>query len=121
VAWSVLAVAYYLSPAINRVASVRNIAREIRSLQIPPQRLEVFNLHRTQVYGLGFYLDHLPAEWLPDDTTASFVAAHESISVDTLKPRARALALFPGQQLRLWALRPFTEPLEHQAATLPAN
>lgn len=107
-AWVVLLLTTYVSPAINRVATVRTVAQRIESYGPAPGELAVFYLHRNQVYGLGFYLDSLPAEWLPFASSSStqFVVARDDIAVDELHPGAHSLSLFPGQALRLWALNP---------------
>jgi hypothetical protein len=118
VAWSVLSITHYLSPEINRVASVRNVAAKVVSLGIPPEELAVFYVHRNQTFGLGYYLEHSMPEWSPENESrpASFLAAREDIQVEEIRPAARALTLFPGQRLRLWALEP-TAPTER----LPAS
>jgi hypothetical protein len=108
VAWSVLVITHYLSPAINRVASVRSVAERVESFGIPPQQLGAFYLHRNQVYGLGFYLGEAPRAWSPEigASDISAVAARDDLRVDEMKKGARAIAWFPGQRLRLWALGP---------------
>jgi 4-amino-4-deoxy-L-arabinose transferase-like glycosyltransferase len=106
VAWSVLVICYFLSPTINRVASVRSVAREVEASGILPEQLAAFHLGREQNYGLGFYLDRLPPEWSPDDPAqhASFVVARGDLRLEQLRPNALPLVLFPGQNARLWAL-----------------
>jgi len=108
VVWVVLLLTTYLSPAINRVASVRTAAQRIASYDPAPGELAVLNLHRNQVFGLGFYLEDLPPEWLPEMPAPfiQYVAARDNIPVDELHPGAHSLSLFPGQHLRLWRLRP---------------
>jgi hypothetical protein len=108
VVWVVLLLTTYLSPAINRVASMRTIAQRIASYDPAPGEVAVFYLHRNQIFGLGFYLDDLPPEWLPESPSPSiqYVAARDDIPVDELHPGAHSLSLFPGQHLRLWRLRP---------------
>ncbi len=95
----------YLSPAINRVASSRNVAARIETLGVHPARLATFYLHRNQVYGLSFYLNQPLVEWNPDTAaqSISYVAARQDLAVDELRPGARSLILFPGQNLRLWS------------------
>jgi 4-amino-4-deoxy-L-arabinose transferase-like glycosyltransferase len=108
VVWVVLLLTTYLAPAINRVATMRTIAQRIEDYEIGPEQLAVFYLHRNQVFGLGFYLEHLPPEWNPEtpDPFIRYVAAREDIAVDELEPSARPLSLFPGQRMRLWTLAP---------------
>ncbi|MBI3934660.1 MAG: glycosyltransferase family 39 protein [Acidobacteria bacterium] len=120
VAWAVLLLTTYLSPAINRVASVRTVAQRIQSYDVTPGELAVFYLHRNQVYGLGFYLDGLPPEWDPKKPSPSiqYVAARNDIAVDELHPGAHSLSLFPGQRLRLWSLSP-QSPLPFAPAGWP--
>jgi len=122
VAWVVLLLTTYFSPAINRVASMRAVAQRIESYDIAPEELAVFYLHRNQIYGLGFYLDSLPPEWLPEAPAPStnYVAARDDIAVDELHPGAHSLSLFPAQHLRLWTLRP-RAPLELAPAGWPAK
>jgi 4-amino-4-deoxy-L-arabinose transferase-like glycosyltransferase len=106
VAWTVLLFTSYLSPAINRVASVRSVADRITSYGVAPGAVQVFYLHRNQVYGLGFYLDGLPQELDPDHPApgARIVAARQDIALSDLLPGAFDRTLFPGQHLRLWVL-----------------
>ena len=122
VAWLVLLLTTYLSPAINRVASVRTAAQRIQSYRVAPDELAIFFLDRNQVYGLGYYMDGLPPEWVPEHTASdrNFLAAREDILVEHLRPGARPLSLFPGQHLRLWELAPevVTTP---QADSAPVN
>jgi hypothetical protein len=99
---------HYLSPEINRVASVRNVAARVASLGIPPSELAVFYIHRSQTFGLGYYLERSLTEWSPENSSppVSFLAARQDIRVEEIRPQARSLSLFPGQRLRLWALQP---------------
>ena len=122
VAWTVLLLTTYLSPAMNRVASVRTVAQRIESYEIAPSELGVFYLHRNQVYGLGFYLDGLPEEWAPEKPAPAirYLAARDDIAVDQLHPGAHSLSLFPGQHLRLWALAP-RAPAELAPPDWPQN
>ena len=87
---------------------MRNVAQRIASYGPAPGELAVFNLHRNQIYGLGFYLGSLPPEWLPKAPLPStqFVVARDDLAVDEMHPGAHSLRLFPGQHLRLWTLRP---------------
>ncbi len=124
VAWSVLVICYFLSPAINRVASVRSVAREVASSGTLPEQLAVFHLEREQSYGLGFYLDHLPPEWTPGDASqhASWVVARGDLRLEQFQPGAQPLVLFPGQNVRLWALGPPPAALgEPVPASLPVH
>jgi 4-amino-4-deoxy-L-arabinose transferase-like glycosyltransferase len=108
VVWVVLLLTTYLAPSINRVATMRTIAQRVEDYAIGPDQLAVFYLHRNQVFGLGFYLEHLPQEWNPEtpDPFIRYVAAREDIAVDEIEPSARPLSLFPGQRMRLWTLAP---------------
>ena len=122
VAWIVLLLTTYLSPAINRVASVRTVAQRLESYDVAPGQLAVFYLHRNQVYGLGFYMGALPVEWDPKKSSpgAHYVAARDDIALDELHPGAHSLSLFPGQRLRLWTLAP-RPPLELAPASQPGK
>jgi 4-amino-4-deoxy-L-arabinose transferase-like glycosyltransferase len=101
----------YMTPVINGVASVRNVAERAVSLGVDPQSMGTLYIHRTQAYGLGFYLATGLPEWNPDDPTQhfDFVAARDDFQVDELRPGAHLLASFPRQNLRLWAL-PHKQP-----------
>ncbi|MCZ6753309.1 MAG: glycosyltransferase family 39 protein [Acidobacteria bacterium] len=92
----------YLSPAINRAASVRTVAQRLRSRGIRGADLATYRIHRNQSFGLSFYMDRELPEWSPDEETAaaSFVIARQ----EELLPEGRFLILFPGPRLRLWAL-----------------
>ncbi len=106
-----LAVAHYLSPSINRVASMRTIAQRIHSLGIRGEDLAVFYIHRNQTFGLSFYLAHPLPEWSPEghSATVSFVLARPDIRLEEILPDARPVALYPGPRLRVWMLSS-TEP-----------
>jgi 4-amino-4-deoxy-L-arabinose transferase-like glycosyltransferase len=95
----------YLSPAINRVASSRNVAARVKTLGFHPAQLATFYLHRNQIYGLSFYLNQPHVEWNPytASQSISYVAARADLPVDELRLGARSLILFPGQNLRLWS------------------
>jgi hypothetical protein len=116
----VLLLTTYLSPSINRVASVRTVAQRVRQYGAGPGELAAFYINRNQVYGLGFYLDSLPPEWVPEKTlpNTNFLAAHENVRVDEIRPGAHPLTLFPGQHLRIWELNPEIEVLP-RAISLP--
>lgn len=96
----------YLTPVVNGIASVRNVADRAVSLGIEPTQMGVLYLHRTQVYGLGFYLGGGLKDWDPDNPADNFpfIAARDDFHVDEMRPGARSLAIFPLQHLRLWAL-----------------
>ena len=96
----------YMSPTINGIASVRNVAERAGALGMDPASMGTLYVHRAQVYGLGFYLGIALPEWNPDDPAQQFpyVAARDDFQVDQLRPGARLLASFPRQSLRLWAL-----------------
>ena len=108
VAFLVFLLALRVAPSINRVASVRTAAQRFGNYGVQPGNLAVFYLNRNQVYGLGYYLESLPPEWIPEKTPEQieFLAAHEDIRVDEIRPGAHPITLFPGLHLRLWELNP---------------
>ncbi len=99
----------YLSPAINRAASVRTVAQRLRSRGIRGSDLAVYRIHRNHSLGLSFYMEQALPEWSPEGGTAaaSFVIARQEEQL----PEGRSLILFPGPRLRLWVL-PETPRLE---------
>ena len=92
----------YLSPAINRAASVRAVAQRLQSRGIRGADLAVHRIHRNHSLGLSFYMEQALPEWSPDGGTAaaSFVIARQEERL----PEARFLILFPGPRLRLWGV-----------------
>ena len=104
VAMSMMGIAQYFSPSINRVASVRMIAQRLQSLGIKGEEMGVYRLPRTQSWGLGFYMDGELPEWSPPGTPAS-VDYVVSTDEDRL-PQAQTRIFFPGQHLCVWVLPP---------------
>jgi 4-amino-4-deoxy-L-arabinose transferase-like glycosyltransferase len=109
----------YMTPVINGIASVRNVAQRAVELGVDPLDLGTLYIHRTQSYGLGFYLGAGLREWNPDDPTQqfAFIAARDDFKIEEFRPGARPLASFPRQNLRLWEL-PWKQPA---AAAMPAS
>ena len=99
-----LAITQFISPSINRIASMRRYAQRIESLGIPAEQLGVQRLYRNHLFGLSFYLDRSLPEWSPESGPASvsFVITREEERLEG----ARSLILFPGPGLRVWALGP---------------
>ena len=111
VAVSMLVITTYLSPSINRVASMRSVAQRIASLGVPGEAVAVYRIHRNQALQLGFYLDHALPEWSPEggNSEISLVVAGQDEQITLAHPAS----LFPGQRVRLWELigiRIETEP-----------
>jgi 4-amino-4-deoxy-L-arabinose transferase-like glycosyltransferase len=96
----------YMSPIINSIASVRNVAQRAVTLGVDPQEMGTLYIHRTQVYGLGFYFGISLPEWRPDDPNQqfSYIAARDDFKVDEFRPGAHLMARFPRQNLSLWSL-----------------
>ena len=94
----------YVSPAINRVASVRTVGQRLRALEIGGDQLAVVGLHRDHMLGLGFYMDHSLSEWNPKSSPSSisYVLAKDGERIE----EGRSMILFPGPHLRLWVLPP---------------
>ena len=104
VALCMLGMVEFVSPAVNRAASVRNVAQRLQLLEIDGAQVAVSDIRRDQVLGLSFYLDHELPDWDPRTSPASinFVIARDG---DRVKD-ARPAILFPGSHLRLWELPP---------------
>lgn len=104
VAMSMLGIVQYVSPAINRVASVRSVSQRLETLQIEANQLAIWQLHRNQSFGLSFYTGRLLPEWHPQDSpeSISYVIAKDDARIADAQP----MTLFIGQRLRLWALPP---------------
>ena len=104
VALSMMGIVQYLSPSINRVASVRFVAQRMQLLGISGEELAVYQLPRDQSLGLNFYMDRALPEWSLQSAPASidFVLTQD----ENRLPDAQSRIFFPGQHLRLWALPP---------------
>ena len=102
VALGAFSIVEYLSPVLNRTASVQPVAQRLLSRGIRGADLAVYRIHRNHSYGLSYYMDRVLPEWSPDDGTsaASFIITRQEERL----PEARSLILFPGPRLRLWAL-----------------
>ena len=71
VALCMLGLVEYVSPAVNRVASVRNVAQRLQILDIDGGQVAVSDIRRDQSLGLSFYLDHALPDWDPRTSPAS--------------------------------------------------
>ena len=102
VALGAFSIVEYLSPVVNRAASVQPVAQRLQSRGIRGADLAIYRIHRNHSYGLSYYMDRVLPEWSPDDGTsaASFIITRQEERL----PEARSLILFPGPRLRLWAL-----------------
>ena len=102
IALGAFSIVEYLSPAINRAASVQPVAQQLQSRGIRGADLATYRIHRNHSLGLSYYMDRALPEWSPDDGTSAalFVIARQEEQL----PEARSLILFPGPRLRLWAL-----------------
>jgi hypothetical protein len=94
----------YVSPAVNRIASVRNVAQRLQVLDIDGGQVAVSDIRRDQSLGLSFYLDHVLPDWDPRTSPGSinYVIARDGDRVQ----EARPTIFFPGSHLRLWELPP---------------
>jgi len=104
VAMSTLGVVAYVSPAINRMASVRTVAQRMGVLNIAGEQVAVSGIPRNQWLGLSFYLDDELPGWNPKTGPASigYVVAKDGVKV----PDANPMIFFPGERLRVWVLPP---------------
>jgi dolichyl-phosphate-mannose-protein mannosyltransferase len=104
VALCMIGMVEYVSPAVNRVASVRNVAQRLQVLEIEGDQVAVSDIRRDQSLGLSYYLDRALPDWDPRTSPASinYVIARDGDRVQ----EARPTIFFPGSHLRLWALPP---------------
>ncbi len=104
VALSMMGIVGYVSPAINRVASVRTVAQRMQVFEIAGDQVAISGIRRDQSLGLGYYLDYPLPEWdaLTSPPSIGYVISKDSDHVND----GRSMVLFPGQHLRLWVLPP---------------
>ena len=100
VAVSMLLMVQFVSPVINRVASVRIVAQRLSTMEVQPEQVAISDVDRNQLLGLSFYMGQLLPEWNPRTSPAAiaYIIAKDTARISDTHP----MAFFPGQHLRLW-------------------